>query len=67
MVMTDLQARISKLECKAAEHRMLAELATDPDVRLLNKQLADELNILARRAREKARASIDCEPKLPVA
>jgi hypothetical protein len=63
--MSDLRAKISNLECKAAEYRMLAELATDPDVRLLNHQLSDELIILARRAREKARASTKEEATPP--
>jgi hypothetical protein len=61
--MTDLQATISKLECKAAEYRMLAELAADPDARLLNRQLSDELTALAKRARERAKANASREPK----
>jgi len=65
--MTDLQAKISNLECKAAEYRMLAELATDPDVRLLNKQLSDELTMLAKRTREKALAAANDNPAPPAA
>ena len=65
--MTDLQAKVSSLECKAAEYRMLAELATDPDARLLNRQLSDELTVLAKRARERAKASARREPKLSAA
>lgn len=65
--MTDLQAKISNLECKAAEYRLLSELATDPDLRLLNKQLADELTLRARRVRQKALAHASRDPEASAA
>lgn len=52
--MTNIQDRIELLERKAAEYQLLAQLASDPDIQLLNKQLCDELTMLARRARTRA-------------
>lgn len=45
--MIDLQQRIEEIEIKAAESALLAELATDPDVRTYNVRLAHELREFA--------------------
>jgi hypothetical protein len=59
--MTYLEAQIAELETKAAEFSLIADLATDPDERERNEQLAEEL-----------RKTIDClrrssAVRLPVA
>jgi hypothetical protein len=42
--MTDFENRIDNLELRASESKLIAELATDPEVRVYNTGLAKELN-----------------------
>ena len=51
--MNDLQKRIDELEIKAAESALIADLATDPEARIYNTRLAQELReYIARLRRE---------------
>ncbi|ETR78938.1 hypothetical protein X566_03190 [Afipia sp. P52-10] len=52
----DPRAYIAELETKAAEIKIVAELATDPAVRLQNKRLALEMERLADRERQKLKS-----------
>ena len=42
--MTYLEAQIAEPETRAAEFKLIADQATDPDARERNEQLADELH-----------------------
>lgn len=52
--------QIADLEVRAAEAKIIAELATSPDVRLEKKRLALEIEQAAERERNKLR-SVDAE------
>ena len=50
--MTDLQREIDEIETKAAEFALIANLATDPDARIFNTRLAEELRERAEKLRQ---------------
>jgi hypothetical protein len=50
--MMDFQRRIDDLEKRSQESALIAQLATDPDVRLHNTNLAKELSRLATELRK---------------
>jgi hypothetical protein len=55
--MKNIRDYIADLEKKAAEIKLIAELATDPGARLENKRLALEFERLAERERQKLKSA----------
>jgi hypothetical protein len=54
--MDDLEGRIEELEVKAAESALIADLATDWEIRTYNSRLAKDLEAAAETLRRRARA-----------
>lgn len=54
--MDNLEGRIEELEVKAAESALIADLATDWEIRTYNSRLAKDLEAAAETLRRRARA-----------
>ena len=70
--MTDTQKRIAELEAKAAEFKLIADLATDPEARANNMRRAQALyDLIDRRLRQQSpprlRPSASAVAELPTA
>ena len=55
--MTDLSQRTAELETKAAEYKLIADLATDPDARATNTALAQQRLDLIDKLRQQSEAA----------
>jgi hypothetical protein len=55
--MADLHQRIEELEAKAAEFKLIADLATDPEARANNARRAEGLRDLIERLRQQSEAA----------
>ena len=55
--MQDLNQRIAEPETKAAEHKLIADLATDEVARTANTRRAQELSDLIERLRQQSEAA----------
>ena len=53
--MTNLQERIAGLETRASGFKLIADLATDPDIQAANHRRAEELLDLIERLRQQAK------------
>lgn len=55
--MDERQRRIDEIEAKAAESELIASLAADPEARIYNRRLAEELREYAQQLRENSSPS----------
>jgi hypothetical protein len=55
--MDERQRRIDEIEAKAAESELIASLAADPEARIYNRRLAEELREYAQQLRDNSSLS----------